>query len=501
MAIQTRNSALAVKVETTEAVPVLPSASSDYLALQDGFSMEAAFETLQSAEIKASIGQAKGILGLENPTASLDHYLRHSGTAGTGPNYGKTLLKAAFGSEDDAGVEHDTVASSTVSVVKVNTGEGATYIKGQALMIKDPVNGYRIRAVDSISSDDLTLSFNLPAAPAAGVLLGEAITYAPANSGHPTLTVAHYLGNGGAIQMMSGARVTGLDISAEAGQLVNCSFSMEGNEYFFNPIEITSSTKDLDFNEGGSSLVASVAAKVYKDPHDLASAVAVAMNGVATANITVTYSDTTGKFTIASDGATLELEWNTGANALTSIASKLGFLAAADDTGLLTYTSDNALVLSTPQNPSFDSASPLAAKNQEVMIGDAVDYACFGASSISFSMATPKVDILSICAASGKSGSIIQSREVTIEVTALLDQYDADTFRRFRENATTKFQYSFGNKSGGNWVPGQCGCLYIPTATVSAFSITDQDGLVALNMTLTAFVGDSGEGEVFLSFL
>ena len=70
MAIQTRNSALAVKVETTEGTPVVPAAGSDYVALQDDFSMSPAFEVLDNAELKASLGKAKSVLGLEQPSAS-----------------------------------------------------------------------------------------------------------------------------------------------------------------------------------------------------------------------------------------------------------------------------------------------------------------------------------------------------------------------------------------------------------------------------------------------
>lgn len=501
MAIQTRNSALAIKVETTEGTPVSPTASTDYLALQDDFSMTPSFETLENAELKASIGAAKSILGLEQPAASFSAYLRHSGTEGSAPNFGKTLLKAAFGAEDDAGVEHNTVSGSTTSVIKVDSSEGATYIRGQALLIKDATNGYRIRAVESISGDDLTLGFQVPTAPGSGVDLGEAITYYPANTDHPTLSVWHYVGNTGAVQMMSGARVTSVDVTADAGQLVNASYSLEGNEYFFNPYEVTATTKYFDFDEGGSELNAVVATGFYKDPHDLAAAVSTAMNALAVATITVTYSDATGKFTVATSGATLNLLWNTGTNTANTIGGKLGFAVAADDTGATSYVSDNAAVLSSPQTPSFDSSSPLAAKNQEVMIGDADDYACFNASTVGFSMSTPKSDILSICATSGKSGSIIQSRAVEITVSALLEKYDADKFYKFRTNANTKFQYSFGNKSGGNWIPGQCGCIFVPTATITSFELADQDGLVALNMTLTAYVNDSGAGEAFISFV
>jgi len=249
-AIQTRNSALAIKEEVTEGTPVSPTAPSDYVALQDDFDLSPDFEVLENEELKASLGQSKTILGLENPAGSMSHYLRHSAVEGTAPNY-RLLLKAAFGSEDDAGVEHNTVAASTTTVINVDAGEGATYQKGQALLVKHPINDYEIRPVESISTDALTLGFALDNAPGTGVDLGEAITYLPVNAGHPTLTFWHYMGNSGAIQMSSGNRVTEASFSFEAGQLINTSYTFEGIEYFFNPIEISASNNAIDFNDGG----------------------------------------------------------------------------------------------------------------------------------------------------------------------------------------------------------------------------------------------------------
>ncbi len=45
--IQTRNSVLAIVKETTEGTPKAPTLASDYVALQDDFSMEGGFETLR----------------------------------------------------------------------------------------------------------------------------------------------------------------------------------------------------------------------------------------------------------------------------------------------------------------------------------------------------------------------------------------------------------------------------------------------------------------------
>lgn len=497
--ISTRASVLAVLEESTEGTPVAPSATGDYVALQDDFSMAPEFETLENAELRNSIGASKPILGLENPTVSFSHYLRHSGVEGTAPEF-NLLLKAAFGAEDVEGTEYDIAATGTTSVLNVGGGEGANFRRGQALLIKDGTNGYAIRPVHSIATDALTLGFNLTTAPATGVNLGKAVTYYPTNSAHPSLSLWHYLGNGGAVQLMSGGRVVSTDITIEAGQLINASYSLEGTAFYFDPIVLTSSNNKLDFNDGGGEENATIAAGVYKDPHQLAEAIQTAMNTLSS-GFTVTYSDTTGKFTLVKASGTFSLLWNTGANTAQTIGTKLGFLVAADDSGVLTYTSDNAQTLSSPQTATFDSADPLAAKDNVVFIGDNDDNVCFGPSSVSISMGTPKTDILSVCEVSGKAGSIINERTIEIEVTALLNQYDVDKWRRFRAGSDTRFMYNFGTKSGGNWVAGKCGCIYCPTAVISAFEITDEDGLATLNMTLTAYVDSSGNGEFYISFV
>lgn len=499
-AILTRNSVLAAIVEVTEGTPVSPTAAGQYIPLQDDFTMEPAFEQLENAEMKASIGMSKSITGSENPTASFSHYLKHSGVEGTAPQLDE-VLTAAFGTETILATEHDTIAASTTSVIKVNTGEGASHLRGSALLIKDSTNGYSIRPVHSVSTDDLTLGFKVDSAPAIGVNLGKHVTYSPANTGHQALTLWQYAGNGGATQTMSGARPTELGIQFQAGQLINMNLSFEGLEYYFNPIEITASTKYLDWTDDDGTLAATVATGFYKDPHELADAIATALNGASTETYTCTYSNTAGTFTIAtSTSSVLTIKWNTGANTANSIASKIGFSTAADSSAALTYTG-SAISFAAPQTPSYDSADPLVAKSNLCFIGDQTDNTCIKANNVQFTMSLPRAVIESICAESGRSGSVFQSREVTVQVDALIEQYDADKFKRYRSNSDTRFAYIFGEKSGGNWVAGKCGCLYIPTATISSFSLTDNEGLYNLSMEIKAYVDSSGNGEVYLSFV
>lgn len=501
---QTKGSRLAIVTEVTEGTPVSPTAATQYIALQDGYDLEPAFDSLANAELTGSIGKAKPVLGLENPTVSLSHYMRHSGVEGQEPDFGR-LIEGAFGGKSVNATQYTTAAGSTTgstsaaAVLNHAAGTGTNFERGEALLIKDGTNGYHIRNVLSRVTDASTLNFNLAAAPAASVGLGKAVLYKPGSS-FPTFSIFDYRGNGAATQLVAGSRVVEMGVEISAGEYINSNFKLDGLSYYFNPIEITTSTSKLDFNDGGVK-AATITTGFYKDPLDLAAAIASAMDTLSSDTITCTYSSSTGKFTIATDGAALSLLWNTGTNTANSIATKIGFTTAADSTAALTYTSANALTLTSPQTPTFDSADPLVAKSNEVLLGTFSDISCFCASTVKFSIKNSKVDVKCVCADSGKQESVITGREISIDISAVLPQYEADKFHRYHTNQTTAFMYNFGEKSGGNWIAGKAGNIYIPTATISKFKVTDQNGLVALDITLSAFVDSSGNGEVYLNFL
>lgn len=499
MAEVTRSTRLALIQESSEAVPVFPSSGADYLELQEGFEISPEFAELETNILSGSIGQSKTILGLEEPSLSLSHFLKHSGVEGQAPSMG-ILLESALGQEDVRATERDTVAGSTAGdatnppVLNVDAGEGVEFSRGDAILLKR--SPYEIRNVKSVSGDALTLNFNLEnAAPASGVNLGKNVRYSPLDSGHPTLSAHIYSGNGGARQLMSGGRVTEATVNIPASELINMDATIDGVEYYYDPIQIVLGASDaIDFNDGAPQS-AVVTAGTYKDPHDAAAALQTAMDAQSTDNITVSYSDSTGKFTVASDGITFAVDWATTVNTL---GAKFGF--TADDTGATSYESDSALDFSSEFTPTYDDSDPLVAKDNYIVLGDHADNACISAANVTFTVANEKTDILSVCASSGKEGSVFSGREVTVEIDALLERYDADKFKRFRRGETTEFMYVGGTKSGGDWEAGKCFNLYMPSATISSFQVADRDGLVSLNLTLTSFV-DDGLGEVYVNFL
>lgn len=500
--IATRSSVLALVPETTEGTPVAPAAATQYTAMQGDLAIKPVFAVQENDEKRSSIGRGKVILGAEAPTVSFSHYIRHSGTEGAAPDY-NDLLKALFGTETVNSTQRATTSGSGTSTIILAAG-GSDFARGAGILLKDTTNGSRIRAVHSVSSNTLTLGFQVPVAPATGMNVGKCVYYSPASTGHQTLTLWHYMGNGGTTEMVSGCRVTEMALDASAGELINANFSLEGIGYYQNPITATSSKRYIDWENDDGTFAAAVAVKVYKSPHELAAAIQTAMNTASTGEThTVTYSNTTGKFTFTSTGTLLSLLFLSGTNNANSIATLIGF-AAADATGTAAatgYTSATAQSFASPYTPTLDSANALAAKYQEVMLGEVDDYVCFEASKVSVTVSNERAEIKSICAETGVSGSTITGREVKISLTALLNKYDTDAWERFRTNAETRFQFSFGEKTGSNWTPGKCGYIYAPTTTVTDFQITESDDLAVLEMELTCFVDESGNGECYLGFL
>lgn len=505
-----RSSALAVVEESVPGTLEAPTLATQFLALQEGFTVEPNFEVLENGEIKPSIGVSKPIQGLEQPQGSFDHYLRHSGVEGQAPNF-MPLLRSALGASSTNSTERLTAAASTVSLLKLAAG-GADFEGtnnpgglGKAVLVKDGTNGYSIRPVQSRSGNDLTLGFDLPAAPAAGLGVGKCVNAAVASDGHPSLSLWMYRGNGGAIEAVAGSKISEMSLRVSAGELINGSFSFQGVKYFFDPIVIGATDTKLDFTDDDGTFVATVDAKTYRTPHELAAALSAAMDAANPGEThTVVYQDSDGKFKISSTGAVLSLLWNTGANAANTIGDKIGFSTAADDTGVAAgtgYTSDNAQSWATAITPTYDSADPIAAKNHEVLIGDSNDVACFCAESIEIKLTNDIVDEKCVCAESGVQEKVHNRRTVEATIIGFLERHDADKFNKFANNSDVRFAYNFGLKSGGNWIPGKCGNVYFPSAVVSAFKLGDSQGLVTMEITVKAYVGSAGNGEFFMSFL
>ncbi len=504
----TRSTQLAIVVEATEGTPVLPSAVTDYVVLQDGFGLTNSIEEIANAELRGSIGAAPPFLGKESPDLSLSHYITHSGVEGTSPEY-NLLLKSLMGAENVQSTERTLTSGSTAgtssarAVLELAAG-GTDYVRGRALLLKDNATGrnYSIRNCFTTSSNSVTLAQNLDNAPATGKTLGKYSNFSPADASHISYTAALYRGNGGAIEVASGLKTNECTIDITAGQPINGSFAASGMRYYFNPIEITASSSYIDFTTAAGTAAAQLTQKLYKDPHELASEIQTRMDAAAGASevIVCTYSDSTGKFTItASSTASFTLIWSSGANTANSAKTKLGF-DNTDDTGGLTYTSDSAQSWASAYTPDYDSQAAIIAKNAEVLFGDFDDITCYCIRSASITISNDLQELNCVCAETGVSGNLVAARNVTMTISAEISRHDADKFRRYRLGTETMVTINAGSKTNGNWDAGKCVNIWLAKGRVSAHEIADDGGIIVLNMSVTAYVEDS-LGEIYINFL
>ena len=495
----TKATIFAIREETTAGDYLAPSSASQFVALRPGNEISFEPELLESDELLNDIGATKSAIGKEAVTGAHVAYLRHSGVEGQEPQLG-IMYESIMGNKSIASTEYDTVSSSTTTLLKVNTGEGATFEVGESLLIKDSTNGYSIRNIKSISGDDLTLNFALSNAPASGVNLGKAVLYKPEASGHPTFSTTKYLGNGFAVEASAGNTVTELSITADANGYAEANFSFEGTKYLYNAVTITSSNKYLDFTDDAGTFAAIVPEKIYNTPVDLAAALQDALNGVSTEDYTVVYNNSTGKFTIATaTSSVLSLLWNTGTNTANSIGTTIGFLVAANDTGSLTYTSDNAQSYAAAYTPSYDSADQIVVKGAELFIGNQTDNVCICAQSVSITVSKEVEDVDCICEETGVLEKVPTSRTAEMQVTALLKQYDAALLAALLNNTGLSAMLNLGPKSGGNYQAGKCFNVYFRNCTVSNHKTTG-DSFLQVELTLKGYVTSSSK-DIYLNFL
>jgi hypothetical protein len=508
MAKQVRSSVFAIREESTEGTYIAISSASQFTVLRDGFSFQSGVETVDSDELVNDIGASEGFVTRESPTASIPKYFKHSGVEGQAPDYA-LMIKSAFGAQTTNSTQYNTVASSTAgsssaaAILKVDTGEGANFAKGQAVLIKDGTNGYAIRNVKTISTDDLTINYNLAGAPAVGVDLGKAIQFSPAATGHPTYTAHLYQAASSSAmhQAIAGCRTVGMSMEFPVNDLATIGFDVEGVSFYHNPIVITSgSNDDIDFNIGGSELTATLTAKAYKTPLDVAREIATKMSAISSATISCSYSSSTGKFTISKASGTLQLMWNTGTNTATTAGTTLGFSVAANDTGALTYTSDNAQTYSPAYTPSYDDNGPNVVRYNELLIGDYTRSTHRKASNVSFSVNTPKTDVEELGAETGVDSSIVLEREATFSATLIFTEHEAADFDALLNNTTTQLMFNHGPKSNGNWVAGKCVNIYMPNAKITSHVLSDSDGLYVVELEAKGFVSTS-QKDVHVNFI
>ena len=493
----TRASVLAITEEGSPGDYEAPSAGSQFVPLRPGSTLSFTSESLDSDELLNDIGAAKSFTGKTGAEGSHSAYLRHSGTEGQKPEL-HPFYNSLFG-DWSIGGDQATVSGSDISTVKV--ADGTYFVPGQALLIKDGVNGYSIRNVKEVDGNDLILNFNLNNAPASGVSTGRAITYSPIASSANTFSVTKYLGNDLAIEATAGNSTTEIALTADANGFGEVEFSFAGTKYLFNPIKIDSTNKYIDFVDDAGTHAAAVGEKYYKNPIELAEALQSAMKAVSpTQDYSVKWNNQNGSFTIKSiSSAVFSILWISGVNAANNIGPVIGRVMAIDDTGYLEYSSNQDFNYSTPVVPQYDSADAIIIKGAELFIGNQENNLCVCAQTVSMTISKEISDVDCICEETGVKEKIATSRTVEMSVTAVLNKHDAMLLDALIQNKGISAMLNAGPKVGGNWSGGKCFNTFLANCTVSSYKTTG-DSFIQAEITLKGFV-TATEKDVYINFV
>ncbi len=520
-AIPTRGKVAAVIGKKEEGALLEPTLGKHFVALQADFSITPNFETTENLEIRDDIMAAKPVISGENPSGTFSHYMTGSGVEGEETEYAP-MVESCFGAKRFITTEHTTIAGSTVSYLNVSDDALADYAKGDAVLVKDEVNGWSMRPIKNrdLTNKRLVLAFDLEEAPAAGVKLGLHITYYPTTSLQPVFDVWEFFSAGSGNQNIANNRVTSMTITADANGQINTTFAFEGTSYRMN--QDYDATWELQDDRNtivvayGTSLGDSVnlvlANKIYNSGTELATELQLklrALTGPGLSALTVSYSEDVRKFLfLNASGFAFDFADTASDDGM---AALLGF---EDDKRTATATvadglvSKNAAKPSTlnykiylPLKPEYDGQPPVIAKDQRLFLGESDNNVCLDAISVTLTINTPTTTIYSICAENAIFAKLLTSRDATLTVSAILQDDDQRFFSKFKNGDTVPFAFMGGQKRNLRWVPGNIFTAYGSEAVINSFSLAESDGIYTLDMDLVCYSPGDGSGSIFLSYL
>jgi len=107
----------------------------------------------------------------------------------------------------------------------------------------------------------------------------------------------------------------------------------------------------------------------------------------------------------------------------------------------------------------------------------------------------------SLCAETGTAEKLILERSVTMSATLVLEKHEAELYDRLLNNTDTKIMANFGPKDGsGNWIPGKCVNIYLPSASIVGHVVADNAGYLVIELTANAFV-TTARKDIYINFV
>lgn len=495
MTLQTVNfraGTLALVEESTSGTLQKPAANTDFSAIQSDIAISPGLENLTNEELRNNIMAGKQIVGRQNPTFSMSHYFRAGDSSGE-PSYG-VMLKAAMGAVKT--VASEQAITGVTDLKTFDVADASSYEKGDLLLIQAS-SGNECRPIESVVGNTITLAFELDNSPNIGANIGKPVSYQALNDSNniPTLSAWYYLPN--TIEAIAGMRIEGVDISFQAGELINASYSGSGLAFFYDPLVISASNDQINIEVSATPYSASIPQKSYSDPHELAEAVANALNAISGTGVlfSCSYNDD-GKFTITGDSA-FAID-GTQAN---TILPTMGFDAVLSS-ALTSHTSQGLIDLTSGLSPVYDTNSdPIASKSNILLIGSASEKVCVPNASVDVSLANTKADLLDGCQDSGVGATIFNERASTFSVTTWVQPYEARFFRDLRKGEKVSFFMAASQIEGGAFIKDKTAGVYASHCTITSLELSDSDGAAQLSMELAAFAPEDSSQSFYIGFV
>lgn len=257
--VVTKNQSWAVEIEVTEGTYVAPAAATSFVqTLADGAEMSRSKEVIERNIFTSSIGKTTPRTGQFTASGSMPVEARAMASEGTAPEYDK-LMRSGMGTRRQLASAVTTLTGNTASVLKVT--DASLFAVGDIILVKQ-TGAYHVSPISATNetTDELTLLIPGAGSFSNNVVIAKYTTYAPADSGHPSLSISKYHENA-VLQQVTGARVSSIALEGFAtGQLPSFNFGFEG-------LNFDSSLTPPPFTPSYDSQLPPIilAAKVYMD--------------------------------------------------------------------------------------------------------------------------------------------------------------------------------------------------------------------------------------------
>jgi hypothetical protein len=229
--LRAKNAVLLAKIEGTPGTEAAPSASTDAVLVENP-RLAPTVNLIQTNEVTGSLDPEGPIVGGMQVTLSCDVYLKHSGSAGTAPEFGD-LLKACGMAETVTGTAVPSSpeacangGSTTLAILGSSASSTAQAYRGMPIDFTGNVSGSSFIS-DYTAAKNATLTDTLGGAitNTTKYQIPVNVLYGPSSATIPSLTM--YLYMDGILYKLVGCRGT-FQLGVEAGGVGRLSFTFTG---------------------------------------------------------------------------------------------------------------------------------------------------------------------------------------------------------------------------------------------------------------------------------